>query len=95
MTILLPVIYIISQTWYDSQQLKRKSGTDDNEVHSIDWTSSPGCNSVVNSPLKTPVSAKGGRIYNRSQAPKGNRSGPQTPVSNAGETFLTPSPMLN
>ncbi|KAE8098624.1 hypothetical protein FH972_016670 [Carpinus fangiana] len=74
-----------------SPLLKRKSGTDDNEVQSIDWTSSPGCNSVVNSPLKTPVSAKGGRIYNRSQASKGNRSGPQTPVSNAGSPApLTP-----
>ncbi|XP_059463439.1 transcription factor E2FA isoform X2 [Corylus avellana] len=73
-----------------SPLLKRKSGTDDHEVQSIDWTSSPGCHSVVNSPLKTPVSAKGGRIYNRSQASKG-RSGPQTPVSNVGSPApLTP-----
>lgn len=74
-----------------SPQLKRKNGTDENEVQSIDWMSSTGYNSAVNSPLKTPVSAKGGRIYNRSQASKGNRSGPQTPVSNAGSPApLTP-----
>ncbi|KAL4605997.1 hypothetical protein ACB092_09G070100 [Castanea dentata] len=72
-----------------SPLLKRKNGTDDNEVQSIDWTNSPGYTSVVNSPLKTPVSAKGGRIYNRSKGTKGNRSGPQTPVSNAG----SPSPL--
>nr|POE57812.1 transcription factor e2fa [Quercus suber] len=72
-----------------SPLLKRKNGTDDNEVQSIDWTNSPGYTSVVNSPLKTPVSAKGGRIYNRSKGTKGNRSGPQTPVANAG----SPSPL--
>lgn len=74
-----------------SPQLKRKSGTDENEVQSIEWTTSPGYISVVNSPLNTPVSAKGGRIYNRSKGSKGNRSGPQTPVSNAGSASpLTP-----
>ncbi|XP_041024261.1 transcription factor E2FA [Juglans microcarpa x Juglans regia] len=72
-----------------SPQLKRKSGIDKNEVQSIEWNASPGFTSVVNSPLSTPVSLKGGRIYNRSKASKGSRSGPQTPVSNAG----SPSPL--
>lgn len=66
------------------QQLTRK---DNNEVEYSDWTSSPGYTNVVQSPLQTPVSTKGGRINNRSKASKGNRSGPQTPVSNAGGKF--------
>lgn len=49
--------------------------------------SSSGITNVINSPLNTPVSAKGGRAYNRSKASKGNRSAPQTPVSNAGGVF--------
>ena len=36
--------------------------------------------------MQTPVSAKGGRTYNRSKGgSKGTRSAPQTPVSNTGE----------
>ncbi|KAI5318884.1 hypothetical protein L3X38_038592 [Prunus dulcis] len=69
-----------------SPQLTRK---DNNEVEYSDWTSSPGYTNVVQSPLQTPMSTKGGRINNRSKASKGNRSGPQTPVSNAG----SPSPL--
>ncbi|XP_050229888.1 transcription factor E2FA [Mercurialis annua] len=58
--------------------LKRKNGSDENGFES----SSAICNDVSNSPFRTPVSAKGGRAYNRSKASKGHRSGPQTPVSN-------------
>ncbi|KAI7991743.1 Transcription factor E2FA [Camellia lanceoleosa] len=72
-----------------SPQLKRKSATDHNEVVSSDWTSSPGCTNIANSPLRTPVSGKGGRVYGRSKASKSNRSGPQTPLSNSG----CPSPL--
>ncbi|RXH76375.1 hypothetical protein DVH24_019263 [Malus domestica] len=61
-----------------SPQLTQK---DNNEVGYSDWTSSPGNTNVIQSPLQTPVSAKGGRVNNRSKASKGGRSGPQTPVS--------------
>ncbi|KAL5538152.1 hypothetical protein UlMin_042804 [Ulmus minor] len=72
-----------------SPQLKRKNGLDNNEVSRSDWTSSPGYTNVANSPLQTPVSAKGGRTYNRPKSSKGNKSTPQTPVSNAD----SPSPL--
>lgn len=72
-----------------SQQLKRKSGTNFIDVGSSDWTSSPGCTDTTNSPLRTPVSGKGGRIYGRSKVSKNNKSGPQTPMSNAD----SPSPL--
>ncbi|KAG8479823.1 hypothetical protein CXB51_029318 [Gossypium anomalum] len=72
-----------------SPQLKRKSAADKNEVESSQWTSSPGVTSISNSPFQTPVSAKGGRINNRSKTSKANKSMPQTPVSNAG----CPSPL--
>ncbi|XP_030548649.1 transcription factor E2FA isoform X2 [Rhodamnia argentea] len=72
--------------------LKRKSGTSENEVASNLWTNSPGHVNVVNSPFQTPVSAKGGRIYNRSKGSKANKSGPQTPLSNDGSpAALTPA----
>ncbi|XP_057505879.1 transcription factor E2FA [Actinidia eriantha] len=75
-----------------SLQLKRKSGTKYNEVGPSDWTSSPGCTDMVNSPLQTPVSRKGGRVYGRSKVSKSNRSGPLTPMSDAGSPSpLTPS----
>lgn len=60
---------------------------ENSEVDHGDWISSPGYVNVVNSPMHTPVSAKGGRAYNRSKGSKGNRSTPQTPVSNAGNEF--------
>lgn len=69
------------------QQLKRKGGIENSEVDHSDWMSSPGYINVANSPMHTPVSAKGGRAYNRSKGSKGNRSAPQTPVSNAGDKF--------
>ncbi|XP_056159047.1 transcription factor E2FA isoform X2 [Syzygium oleosum] len=72
--------------------LKRKSGTAENEVASSMWTNSPGHVNVVSSPFQTPVSAKGGRTYNRSKGSKANKSGPQTPLSNDGSpAALTPA----
>ncbi|KAK2965768.1 hypothetical protein RJ640_014111 [Escallonia rubra] len=68
-----------------SPPLKRKGGADYNEVESRDWTMSPGYINTVSSPLQTPVSGKGGRANGRSKATKSSRSGPQTPMSNAGE----------
>lgn len=68
------------------QPLKRKPGTH-NEVESSQLSVSPGYTNIVNSPLRTPVSGKGGRIYGRSNATKITGSGPQTPIANAGETF--------
>ncbi|KAA8518507.1 hypothetical protein F0562_015981 [Nyssa sinensis] len=69
-------------------QLKQKSGTEYNEVESSEWTTSTGYTTIVNSPLGTPVSGKGGRVYGRSKVSKSNRSGPQTPMSNAGSPTL-------
>lgn len=79
-SVAVPILQI-----YVSQQLKRKSGADFIDAGSSDWTSSPGCTDTTNSPLRTPVSGKGGRIYGRSKVSKNNRSGPQTPMSNVGE----------
>ncbi|KAK3006244.1 hypothetical protein RJ639_016471 [Escallonia herrerae] len=79
-----------------SPPLKRKGGTDYNEVESRDWTMSPGYINTVSSPLQTPVSGKGGRANGRSKATKSNRSGPQTPMSNAGEkchSVCSPCPL--
>ncbi|KAJ7971643.1 Transcription factor [Quillaja saponaria] len=69
----------------------RKSAVDDNNVvaESNDWNDSPGYTSVVNSSLKTPVSVKGGRTYNKPKVSKDSRSAPQTPITNAG----SPSPL--
>ncbi|KAL5808670.1 hypothetical protein ACOSQ3_029361 [Xanthoceras sorbifolium] len=75
-----------------SPLLKRKNGLDDNEVESGSLVSSPGLINISNCPFQTPVSAKGGRMNNRSKGSKGNRSTPQTPVSNAGSpSTLTPA----
>nr|QYW07149.1 transcription factor E2FA [Dimocarpus longan] len=71
---------------------KRKNGSDDSEIQSGELVSSPGLINISNSPFQTPVSAKGRRITNRSKGTKGNRSTPQTPVSNAGSPItLTPA----
>ncbi|KAH9674410.1 transcription factor E2FA [Citrus sinensis] len=76
----------------DSQQLKRKNGMEDNEVETSEWVGSPGLTNISNGPFHTPVSAKGGRVNNRSKGIKGNRSTPQTPVSNASSpSALTPA----
>ncbi|XP_010262959.1 PREDICTED: transcription factor E2FA-like [Nelumbo nucifera] len=75
-----------------SPPLKRKSETEDCEGFN-EWTTSPGYTEVVNSPLRTPVSGKGGRVYSKSKVPKHSKSGPQTPVPNAGSpsgNTLTP-----
>ncbi|KAG8503397.1 hypothetical protein CXB51_001315 [Gossypium anomalum] len=73
-------------------KLKRKSTTVNKEVESSQWTTSPRVTSTANSPFQTPVSAKGGRINNRSKASKANKSAPQTPVSNASSPApLTPA----
>ena len=66
--------------------MKRKSGIKDNEGEL--WSNNPGYSNMVNSPLKTPVSAKGGRTYNKSKVSKEGRSGPLTPISNAGEIII-------
>lgn len=67
------------------QPVKRKLGTDYNRVPSNEWASN-GYSATVSSPLHTPVSAKGGRINARSKVTKSNKSAPQTPLSNTGET---------
>ncbi|KAF8108994.1 hypothetical protein N665_0104s0300 [Sinapis alba] len=70
-----------------SPSRKRKTSTD---VVAAPSTSN-GFSTISNSPCKTPVSAKGGRVNTKSKA-KGNQSVPQTPISNAGSPVtLTPS----
>lgn len=68
-----------------SQPLKRKLGTDYNGLPSNEWNNH-GYTTTINSPLHTPVSAKGTRINGRSKVTKNNKYVPQTPVSNTGET---------
>lgn len=69
----------------DSQQLKRKNEKEDSEVESSELVGSLRLTNISNSPFHTPVSAKGGRANNRSNATKGNRSTPPMPMLNAGE----------
>lgn len=68
-------------------QLKRKSDPEDYEGGSSEWTATTRYAEAVNSPLSTPVSGKGGRNNSRSKVSKYSKSGPQTPVSNAGEEY--------
>ncbi|KAK6926525.1 E2F/DP family, winged-helix DNA-binding domain [Dillenia turbinata] len=72
--------------------LKRKSEATDFEDDSTGWVTAPEQAEVVNSPLKTPVSGKGGKAPKVSRITKCNRSGPQTPVSNVDSSGnnLTP-----
>ncbi|CAO2841067.1 unnamed protein product [Amaranthus hypochondriacus] len=71
--------------------MKRKSDVAEFDGEPSDWTISPGYTEVVNSPLQTPVSGKNGKGRG-SRATKANRTGPQTPMSNAGSpgNNLTP-----
>lgn len=57
---------------------------DNNEVPSGEWAS-VGYMDTVNSPVDTPVSAKGGRINARSKVTKSDKPAPQTPISISGE----------
>lgn len=69
--------------------MKQKSVQEDNEVVEIsEWTTSPGCAVGFTSPLLTPVSEKGRKTYSKSKVAKHNKSGGQTPVSNAGEQIF-------
>ncbi|XP_061367246.1 transcription factor E2FA [Gastrolobium bilobum] len=61
----------------------------ENAGDSQKWTNSPGYTNVVNSPFKTPVSAKGGRTHNKPKVSSEGRSCPPTPIPNAG----SPSPL--
>lgn len=65
--------------------MKPKSIVNDSNGKSQELSNSPGHTTLMNSPFKTPVSAKGGRTSNKSKVAKEGRSGPQTPISNAGE----------
>lgn len=70
-----------------SPVIKRKNGMNESEGDSQKSSNSPGYN-AMNSPFKTPLSAKGGRA-NKSRASKEGKSCPPTPISNAG----SPSPL--
>ncbi|KAL8517640.1 hypothetical protein ACS0TY_015759 [Phlomoides rotata] len=72
-----------------SPLLKRKNGYRTNEVEFSEQTSSPAYNEIANSPFRTPVSAKGGRINGRSKVVRNYKSVPSTPISNAD----APSPL--
>ncbi|WZY90494.1 hypothetical protein YC2023_047229 [Brassica napus] len=75
-----------------SPSRKRKTTTDVVAATSdSNGLTSSGFSTLSNSPCKTPVSAKGGRVNTKSKA-KGSQSIPQTPISNAGSpATLTPS----
>lgn len=67
-------------------QLKRKSDAADYD-ESNDRTTAPEYTEVVNSPIQTPAPVKAGKANKASRLSKFNRSGPQTPASNAGECY--------
>lgn len=69
-----------------SQLLKRKNGYQTNEVEVREQTASTAYSEIANSPIRTPVSAKGGRINGRAKVTRNNKSVPSTPISNTGET---------
>ncbi|XP_022574291.2 transcription factor E2FA-like [Brassica napus] len=77
-----------------SPSRKRKTTTDVVAATSdSNGLTSSGFSTLSNSPCKTPVSAKGGRVNTKSKA-KGSQSIPQTPISNAvvgSPATLTPS----
>lgn len=54
--------------------MKWKSGMNDNEQESHDRSKNHGYTNVMNGPIKTPMSAKGVRTYNKSKVPKEGRS---------------------
>ena len=62
--------------------MKRKSGVSVNEGELQELRNIPGYTTIVNSPLKTPMSAKGGRTYNKSKV---RRPAAETPILNAGK----------
>ncbi|XXG73466.1 hypothetical protein AAC387_Pa07g2377 [Persea americana] len=73
--------------------LKRKCKTENYELESSEWMTSPVYTEVVNSPLRTPISGKGCGTCSRSKGSKYTKSGPQSPMSNAGSpscNSLTP-----
>ncbi|KAH9699522.1 transcription factor E2FB [Citrus sinensis] len=67
-----------------SPQLKRKSDTADRDAESSEKTTGPGYTEIVNSPLQTPVSGKGGKAQKTSRLAKNSKIGPQISASNLG-----------
>lgn len=76
-----------------SPQLKRKSDTADHDADSSEKTTGPGYTEIVNSPLQTPVSGKGGKTQKTSRLAKNSKIGPQISASNLGSpgNNLTPT----
>lgn len=76
-----------------SPQLKRKSDTADHDAESGEKTTGPGYTEIVNSPLQTPVSGKGGKAQKTSRLAKNSKIGPQISASNLGSpgNNLTPT----
>ncbi|KAJ4724906.1 Transcription factor [Melia azedarach] len=76
-----------------SPQLKRKNDPADLEAESNERATGPGCTEIVNSPLQTPVSGKGGKAQKTSRLTKNNKSGPQISSANLGSpaSNLTPT----
>lgn len=76
-----------------SPQLKRKSDTADRDAESSEKTTGPGYTEIVNSPLQTPVSGKGGKAQKTSRLAKNSKIGPQISASNLGSpgNNLTPT----
>ncbi|KAK9727053.1 hypothetical protein RND81_05G254800 [Saponaria officinalis] len=70
----------------------RKRKSQDNDAESTALITSPGYTEVVNSPIQTPISGKGGKGKRAPRITKCNRSAPQTPMSNIGSpgNDLTP-----
>ncbi|CAN6445266.1 unnamed protein product [Victoria cruziana] len=69
--------------------LKRRAEVEVHEAESSDHTTGQGYMEVVNSPLSTPISAKGGKICGKGKVSKNMQSGPQTPTSNAGSPAIS------
>ncbi|CAL0310543.1 unnamed protein product [Lupinus luteus] len=74
-----------------SPYTKLKNGLNGTEGESKEPSHSLGYNNVINNPSNTPVSKRGARTYNKAKVPRDGRSGPPTPISEAG----SPSPASN
>lgn len=67
------------------QPLKRKGDAADHKAEFHEWATGAGYVETVHSPLHTPASGKSAKTNKTSRVAKGNRLGPQTPISNAGK----------
>ncbi|CAN1251901.1 Transcription factor E2FB [Linum perenne] len=73
--------------------LKRKSDTSEHGAESSEWNNSSAYTDVVNTPIQTPASGKGGKAPKTSRLSRGKKSAPKNAIANIGSpgNNLTPT----